>query len=39
MYPFHTDESSAGYLLNNLILFDDGPPLKDLICLNLVELP
>ena len=39
MYQFHKDESSADYLLNNLMLFDDEPPLKDIICLNLVELP
>ena len=39
MYQFRKDELSADYLLNNLILFDDEPPLKDLICLNLPELP
>ena len=39
MYQFHKDESSADYLLNDLILFDDEPPLQAMSCLNIVELP
>ena len=34
MYQFQKDELSSDYLLNNLISFDDEPPLKDMICLN-----
>ena len=39
MYQFQKDELFSEYLLNNLILFDDEPQIKDMICLNLPELP
>ena len=39
MYQVQKDKLSADYLLNNLISFDYELPLKDVICLNLPELP
>ena len=39
MYQFQKAQLSADYLLNNVILFDNKPPLKDMTCLNLPELP
>ena len=39
MYQFEKNGLSADSLLNNLMLFDDEPPLKDMICLDFPKLP
>ena len=39
MYQFEKNGLSADSLLNNLMLFDDEPRLKDMICLDFPKLP